>query len=157
MIRALLVLGMTAPALAGTLGPFTQASDVGAVSKPLAAGYEPATGTFTLSAGGENLWGTRDAFGFVWKQMRGDVAIGARIELQGTSAQEHRKAGVMLRQSLAPDSVYADLVVHGSGLTSLQYRDVAGGPTHEIQCSQRAAAILKLEKRGDAMIVSLAN
>jgi TolB protein len=158
MTRLPLVLLLFSPfAFAGTLGGFTQGSDIGALSKPLAASFEPANDTYTVSAGGENMWGAHDAFGFVWKQMRGDVAIGARVEIQGTSEQAHRKAGLMLRQSLAPDSAYVDLVVHGNGLTSLQYREVAGGPTREIQCSQRAAAIFKLEKRGDVMIVSLAD
>jgi TolB protein len=156
MLRwALLIL--SAPVFAAGLGPFSQVSDVGIVSRPVAASYDAKLGTLTMSAGGENIWGTRDAFGFAWKKMSGDLALGARVEFRGAGAQPHRKAGLMLRQSLAPDSAYADLVVHGNGLTSLQWRDTTGGPTHEIQCAQRAPAALKLEKRGSVVIVSLAN
>ncbi len=39
----------------------------------------------------------------------------------------------MVRQSLDADSPYADIALHGSGLTSLQYRDSKGAHTHEIQ------------------------
>ncbi len=85
--------------------------------------------------------------------MKGDASIGARIRFMGKSAQPHRKAGVMFRQSLAPDSVYADVVIHGDGLTSLQYRAVAGGPTREIQCAQEAPTAVRLEKRGDYLQV----
>src|SRR4051794_29274263 len=92
------------------VGMFTDVQDVGTVSRATEASFESATGTYTISAGGENLWAGRDAFGFAWKPMSGDAAFAARIELQGTSAQEHRKAGLMFRQSLAPDSAYVDVV-----------------------------------------------
>lgn len=157
MARIILLLFFVPAAFGAALGPFTQLSDVGTVSKPATASYEDKLGTLTMSAGGENIWGTHDAFGYAWKQMHGDVALSARVEFQGAGAQPHRKAGIMLRASLAPDSAYVDLVTHGNGLTSLQYRETAGGPTREIQCSQTAPSALKLEKRGDVMIVSLAN
>jgi hypothetical protein len=35
----------------------------------------------------------------------------------------------MIRQSLDADSVYADVALHGSGLTSLQFRDEKGNVT----------------------------
>ena len=38
----------------------------------------------------------------------------------------------MIRQSLDPDSAYADAALHGDGLTSLQFRPTAGGETLEV-------------------------
>lgn len=131
------------------LGPFTTLSDIGDVSRKSIATYDRSSGIYFISASGENMWGERDAFGFVWKDMKGDANIGARVRFMGKSDQPHRKAGVMLRQSLAPDSVYVDAVVHGDGLTSLQYRAQTGGPTREIQCAQEAPTAVRLEKRGD--------
>jgi TolB protein len=144
-------------AYAAPVGNFTGVSDIGAVSRAAEASYEPATGTYTLSASGDNIWGERDAFGFVWKAATGDVAISARVELQGETGHAHRKAGVMLRQSMAPDSAYVDAVVHGDGLTSLQFRRVAGGPTREVQCSRQLASAVRLEKRGDYVLLLLAD
>jgi TolB protein len=142
---------------AAPVGTFTGVGDVGEVSRPAEAAYEPATGTYTVSASGDDIWAGRDAFGFVWKAATGDVAISARIELQGNDGHAHRKAGLMLRQSMAPDSAYADVVVHGDGLTSLQYRAVAGGPTREVQCARQPASAVRLEKRGDYVLLQLAD
>ena len=142
---------------ADPLGMFTDVKDVGSVNRPSEASFEPNTGTYTIGAGGENIWGLRDAFGFAWKPMSGDVAFAARIEIQGTSAQEHRKAGLMLRQSLEPDSAYVDVVVHGNGLTSLQFRTETGGPTREIQCARTAPNAVRLEKRGDHVMLQLSD
>lgn len=139
------------------LGPFTSISDVGDVSRKSIATYDRSSGIYFISASGENMWGERDAFGFVWKEMKGDAAIGARVRFMSKSEQPHRKAGVMLRQSLSPDSVYVDAVVHGDGLTSLQYRAQAGGPTREIQCAQEAPTAVRLEKRGDHVLLFSSN
>ena len=63
----------------------------------------------------------------------------------------------MFRQSLAPDSAYVDVVVHGDGLTSLQFRTEAGGPTREMQCARQAPTAVRLEKRGDYVLLQLAD
>ena len=55
----------------------------------------------------------------------------------------------MIRQSLDADSAYADVALHGDGLTSLQYRDTKGATTHEIQSNISAPERLRIEKRGD--------
>jgi hypothetical protein len=140
---------------AAAFGAFEHASDVGSVSRPIDAHFDAASRAYIVSAGGENVWGNRDAFGFVWKPVSGDLTLAARVVLQGESAQGHRKAGVMFRQSLAPDAVYVDVVVHGDGLTALQYRAVAGGETREIQCATRESAAVRLEKRGEYVEVAL--
>lgn len=139
------------------VGMFTEVNDIGAVSRATEASFESATGTYTMGASGDNIWGERDAFGYAWKPTTGDAAFAARIEIQGTSAQEHRKAGLMFRQSLAPDSPYVDVVVHGNGLTSLQFRTEAGGPTREIQCAKQAPNAVRLERRGDYVLLQMSD
>lgn len=131
------------------LGPFSTISDVGELSRKTLVTFDRSSGIYFVSAAGENIWGQRDAFGFVWRELQGEASIGARVHLMGKSAQPHRKAGVMFRQSLAPDSIYVDAVVHGDGLTSLQFRAETGGPTREIQCDRQEPTALRLEKRGD--------
>jgi hypothetical protein len=68
-----------------------------------------------------------------------------------------RKAGVMFRQSLEPDSAYAGVMIQGDGRTSLQYRAERGGSTRRIQCSGQAPTAVRLEKRGDYLQVFTAN
>jgi dipeptidyl aminopeptidase/acylaminoacyl peptidase len=62
----------------------------------------------------------------------------------------------MLRQGLDADAPYADLALHGDGLTSLQFRAVKGGPTREVQAIVRAPKLLRIEKRGDYVTMFLA-
>ena len=144
-------------ASAAPVGAFTRLSDVGQVSRAADASFDAASGTYSIGASGDNMWAERDAFGFLWKQVSGDLTFAARVEIQGKSAQGHRKAGVMFRQSLDADSAYVDAVVHGDGLTSLQFRSERGGPTREVQCMAHAPSAIRLEKRGDYIELSPAN
>ncbi|HST10087.1 MAG TPA: hypothetical protein VLL05_06905 [Terriglobales bacterium] len=130
------------------LGPFESHSDVGNVLHPGSATYDASHKTFTITGSGENMWLSNDAFQFVWKKVSGDVALAADIAFIGAGVNEHRKAVVMVRQNLDADSPYADVALHGSGLTSLQYRDAKGALTHEIQANVSAPARIRIEKRG---------
>ena len=102
------------------------------------------------------MWGATDAFHYVWIKSSGDVALAADLTFVGTSAQPHRKACLVIRQSLDAGSVYADAALHGDGLTSLQFRETAGGPTREIQTAVAAPRRLRLEKKGDTVYLSVA-
>ncbi len=155
--RALCALLFSSHCWSQDLGPFTTTSDIGDVSRQTLVTYDRSSGIYFISASGANMWGERDAFGFVSREMKGDASIGARIRFMGKSTQPHRKAGVMFRQSLEPDSAYADVVVHGDGLTSLQYRAESGGATRQIQCAQEAPTAVRLEKRGEYLQVFAAN
>jgi Tol biopolymer transport system component len=61
-----------------------------------------------------------------------------------------------VRQSLDPDSAYADAALHGDGLTSLQYRESKGTRTYEIQSNVSAPKRLRIEKRGKYVSMSIA-
>lgn len=149
----------TAATASERLGLFTAHGDIGAVSRPGTAVHDPETGTYTIGASGVNMWGARDAFHYAWKEVSGDIAIEADIAfvtVEGTSPDPHRKACLVIRQSLDADSAYADVALHGDGLTSLQFRETAGGPTSEVQSSITAPRRLRLEKIGGSVYLSLA-
>src|SRR5262249_1946052 len=99
---------------------------------------------------------TTDGLHFVWKQMSGDVSLAAEVRLLGAGGNAHRKAGVMIRQSLDPDSPYADVVIHGDGLTSLQYREVKGGLTPKIKSNVAAPRKIRIEKEVDYFFIAIA-
>src|SRR5208283_5432004 len=139
-----------------SLGLFSQQADIGKVGKPGSATFNPATGEYLIAGGGENMWFTNDAFHFVWKEMSGDFTLTADVKFTGTGGNPHRKACLLVRQSLEPGSVYADVAVHGSGLTALQYRDEPDATTHEIQSNLSAPGRVRLEKRGDYISMWLA-
>src|SRR5579859_5607354 len=152
-ISSLIFLVMTNPARAqsgdANLGLFENHGDVGAVLHPGSVEYDAAKSTYTVSGSGENMWLAADDFQFVWKRVSGDVTLTADINFPSPGGNPHRKAVLMVRQSLGADSVYADVALHGIGLTSLQFRDSPGDVTHEVQANISAPQRLRIEKRGD--------
>src|SRR4029077_15665899 len=94
------------------------------------------------------MWLGSDAFQFVWNKMSVDVTLTADISFLGKGVNENRKAVLIIRQSLDADSPYADVALHGNGLTSLQYREEKGAATHEIQANISAPKRVRIEKRG---------
>ena len=61
--------------------------------------------------------------------MSGNFTVTATMRFLGEGA-EHRKAGIMVRQSLDTDATYADVVVHGNGMAGLQWRSKQGEDTN---------------------------
>ncbi|MGA2570355.1 MAG: hypothetical protein ABSF23_07535 [Terracidiphilus sp.] len=117
------------------------------------ASFDAASGVYSIASSGANLWGTADGFHLVWKKLSGDVSLTADIQLAEASAASnpHRKALVIFRQTLDPDAMYADVAVHGSGETALQYRRAKGDTTQEIGFNLGAPKTVRLEKRGDTI------
>jgi hypothetical protein len=140
---------------ADPLGVFSDHADVGTVAKPGLASFDPGAGVYLVTGGGENMWATNDAFQFVWTLVPGDFALKAAVEFTKPGGNAHRKACLMIRQNLQPDSAYVDVAVHGEGLTSLQYREVDGGQTREIQANQKKPARVAIERQGEVFFVSL--
>jgi TolB protein len=137
-------------------GLFEDSRDIGAVKMPGWVEYDAGKKAYTVAGGGENMWATADAFHYVWRRISGDFSLAADIQILGTGGNAHRKAVLLIRQNLDADSAYADAALHGDGLTSLQYREVKGGPTREIQANVKAPRRLQIEKRGDYVWMSIA-
>ncbi|MEO6887703.1 MAG: hypothetical protein ABI324_01775, partial [Ktedonobacteraceae bacterium] len=104
-------------------------ADIG--SPALAGGQTQNGGTWTIQASGTDIFGTADQFHFVSQSLAANGHVSARIVSQ-TSPSSWAKAGVMLRQSNDPSSVYyAVFVTPGHGIV-VQYRTAQGGGTHQI-------------------------
>jgi TolB protein len=151
----LCVLSSQSNAQAGheTLGIFEGHSDVGAVLHPGTSVYDPAHGTYTITGSGENMWLAKDGFQYLWTKASGDMSLAADIRFPHPGGNAHRKAALIFRQTLDADSVYADAVLHGAGLTALQFRaekgDVTGGAELNFDKIADAPTRLRIEKRGD--------
>ena len=138
------------------LGEFSRATDVGEPKRGGAAVFDTAQARYRVTGGGKNMWFTNDALHFVWKQVSGDVTLSADITFEGKGLDPHRKACLLVRQSLDSDSAYADAALHGDGLTSLQYRETTGAMTREIQSAVKGPTRLRLETRGRYVSMSIA-
>ena len=138
------------------VGDFDAHGDVGAPKIAGSAAYNPVSQDYTLTAGGTNMWAERDEFHFVWKRMTGDFILQTRVELIGKGVDPHRKAGLIVRAGLDADAPYADAVVHGDGLTSLQFRRTKGAITEESRPAIKGADVLQLERKGTTFTFSSA-
>lgn len=150
---AILLFGFVGSAVgqtAGNLGLFEGASDVGAPSHRGSVVFDPAKNEYRVTGGGNNMWAGRDDFFFLWRKVTGDVVITASVKIV-TGGAPHRKAGLIIRQGLEPGSVYADAVVHGSGLTALQWREKTNDVTRTIHFPVDGPTRLRLERRRNAV------
>jgi Tol biopolymer transport system component len=138
------------------LGQFVGQADIGPTKHAGEVKFDSASERYAVSGSGTNMWADRDEFHFAWKRMRGDFILSARARFLGKGTDPHRKLGWIIRKSLEPDSPYADVAVHGDGLTSLQFRRMPGGGTEEIKSSVTSADVIQLERKGGAYIMSVA-
>jgi Domain of Unknown Function (DUF1080) len=139
-----------------SLGHFDNHADIGTVVHPGKLEFDPAKQTYTITASGENMWAKADSLHFAWKQISGDVALEADVAFVGAGKNPHRKACLLVRQDLDTDSAYADVALHGNGLTCLQYREEKGAVTQQVQSSVAAPQRLRIEKRGPYISMWLA-
>jgi TolB protein len=134
---------------------FDSDSNIGTVAHAGSTRFIGARQEYEITGGGTNMWGTEDAFRYVRKEASGDWSLKAKIRWIGKGKNEHRKAGWMIRQDLTADSPYVDAVVHGSGLTSMQFRKTKGGQTEDISSPVSAPAYLQLQRQGDIYTLSV--
>jgi Tol biopolymer transport system component len=119
-------------------------------------GYDKVSQEYMIEGASGNMWNDIDDFHFLWKKLKGDFILRAQVELIGKGVDPHRKVGWMVRHSLEANSPQINAVVHGDGLTSLQFRKNPGGVTEEVQSENKAPDIVQLERKGDWYIMSTA-
>lgn len=144
------------PLTAQQLGVFDAQSDVGVVQKAGAATYDSLTQQYHVSGSGENIWGVKDAFHFVWKRLKGDFILQAQGAFSNRGGNAHRKWGWMVRNSLDSNAAMVGIHVHGDGLTAFQYRKTAGETVEEKRSEVSAPDVIQLERKGTSYIMSVA-
>lgn len=100
--------------------------DIGNTGIPGRACYNG--GVFEIAGSGENIGGSIDAFRFAYKTLIGDGEITARVVDMDVDDPLH-KAGIMIRESLSPESrfVFVGLSVGGNAI--FESRSEVGGNT----------------------------
>lgn len=138
-------------------GIFEGNSDIGKVQIPGSAIYDAQTQTYTLEGSGSNIWFGSDEFHYLWKKIKGDFILTAQVEFIGKGVEAHRKIGWMVRQSLEPNSPQISAMIHGDGLTSLQFRHKAGADMEEKRMAIQGPDIVQLIRKGNTYIMSVAH
>ena len=104
------------PPVSGKLPKGWTLGNVGAVTQSANAGYKD--GTFTLQAAGDDVYGTTDQEGFIYKTLPGDGSITARVATQ-QNTNDYAKSGVMIRDGLDAGANLALLALTPTGSAQL--------------------------------------
>lgn len=135
---------------------FTDNGDIGAVKIAGSSIYDSGEQSYTLSGSGTNMWFEKDEFFMTWRKISVDFTIRADAHFIGEGVDPHRKLGLIVRTGLDSDDAYADVAVHGDGLTSLQYRRSKGDSTKEVRSTITAPDVLQLTREGNTYRMSVA-
>lgn len=138
------------------VGIFDHHEDVGNPKLKGAVVYNNEEQTYLFSGAGKNMWAKEDQFHFAWKKIKGDFIIRATIRFIGTGKNDHRKIGIMARETLATGSRYADACVHGDILSSLQYRLADNDTTGQVILSSYHPTEIELQRTGNTFTFSAA-
>ncbi len=108
--------------------------------------------TYTVSAGGSDIWDNSDEFHFAWKQVSVAASIIAKIE-SVENVHEWSKAGVMIRDTLEPESRHAMVAITPSNGVWFGHRDIEGGSSVSIkEADITAPQWVKLERSVDCLV-----
>jgi regulation of enolase protein 1 (concanavalin A-like superfamily) len=108
-----------------------------------------------MNGTGTNIWDYADEFRFAYKQLKGNGSITARIDGL-TNVNNNAKAGVMIRETLAPDSVHALVdITPGAGAEFLCRLETAGLSTSTVQTGRVAPYWVKLTRNGNTFTSQL--
>jgi regulation of enolase protein 1 (concanavalin A-like superfamily) len=105
---------------------------------------------FEIKGAGTDIWMENDGFRYVYQACKGDFEMQVKVvsveKLDGWS-----KAGLMVRQSVAPDSVHTTLVSTPDNGTHMQHRPEAGGLSQDATAGDAPFpnSWLKLVRKGD--------
>jgi regulation of enolase protein 1 (concanavalin A-like superfamily) len=102
-----------------------------------------------MSAAGTDIFGTKDQFRFVHKQLTGDATIMARVDSL-TNTHAWAKAGVMIRNGLEVGAKHAMVAVTPGNGVSFQRRTVANdASSFDAMGGVQAPLWVKLTRTGD--------
>jgi len=125
-----------------------QSQDVGDVG--VAGSFSEFSGIFTVEGSGWDIYGSADAFHYVYQTLYGDGEIVAWV-ISVENTDPWAKAGVMIRETLNADSKNVFIALTpGNGVT-FQHRSSTGGSTSWNKTSGLSAPYwVKLVRNGDA-------
>ncbi len=142
----------------GPLGEFDDHGDVGSPKLAGSAAYNAVSQEYTLGRRRREHVGAarRVPFRVEADDRRLHPAGARRARRQGRRSAPQGSAS-MVRPSQDADSPYVDGVVHGDGLTSLQFRRTKGRrPTEQVESVVKGADVIQLERKGQTYTFSAA-
>ena len=120
-------------------------ADIGSVGAP--GNWSVSDEGWTIDASGADIWGTADAFGYLYRPWGSFGSITVRVKsIENT--HQWAKAGIMFRDSLARDAIQVMAIVSPQRGVAMQYRAATGG-TSQNAIVQRGSAPVWLRLAAD--------
>ena len=143
------------------VGIFQSDSDIGHPKKAGSAVYNQADQSYTLKGGCYNIWFERDEFHYLFNKIKGDFILTANFSFSGKGANVHRKTGWMVRWSTDEKAPHISGVLHGNGLTVMQWRGSTGAamrdPQDEIFATDSSYNVMQVERAGKKITMRAAH
>ena len=140
---------------------FNSNSDIGNPKNAGSVQYNEADQSYTLRGSGYNIWFERDEFNYLYNKITGNFILTANFKFSGKGTNKHRKTGWMVRWSTDEKSPHISGVLHGDGLTVLQWRVSRGAvmrdPQDQIFAADSAYDVIQLERIGKKIIMRAAH
>jgi hypothetical protein len=99
---------------------------------------EDPPGTYTVTGSGTDIWDASDQFHFAFKQASGATVIQAQV-LSISHTDDWTKAGVMVRDSLDPNSAHAMVAVTPANGVWFGYRTMTGQTSNSVKVENLTA------------------
>jgi hypothetical protein len=115
---------------------------------------EGPAGTYTMTARSDNIEDPADSFHFVYMQLSGTGSIVVKVE-SVTETSTSAKAGVMIRETLTPDSKYAMVFSRPDGGTRFRRREeTAGESFNSVDNNLAVPHWVKLERNAAGLLTA---
>ena len=129
--------------------------DIGAVG--LLGASSLSGGVWTVAGAGADIWGFADAFRFVFQPLTGDGQVSARVDSL-TFTSPVSKAGVMLRDGIAPNAAHVILNLRPTGDLEFMQRPSSGARTDFLLGSfSPAPSWVRLARAGTTITASISS
>jgi hypothetical protein len=139
---------VTAQSLQQNLPSPWATADIGSVG--VAGSATESGGTFTIEGSGNDIWNTEDEFRFVYQSAGGDCEIKSRVTAV-ENTDPWAKAGVMVRETLNANSMYAMMDITPSNGACFQYRTSTGGScSNSISSGKTAPYWVRVVRSGNS-------
>jgi hypothetical protein len=122
--------------------------DIGAVGRPGSDTFNLATGVYTVTGSGADIWFAADAYRAVSRPAQGDLTLVARVDSQ-TNTDPWAKAGLMIREGTAANARFVGLFVTPANGVALQWRTAVGANAVGMQAPAAGPVWLKLTRSGN--------
>ena len=123
--------------------------DIGDVGEAGSTALDDATGEYSVTGSGTDIFGTSDEFHYAHMAWSGDGEIIARVT-DVAETNQHAKAGVMFRESLDADSAHAVMEIKASAGAEFQSRQQKGKKTsYNDTKGIKAPHFVRLVRRGN--------